>query len=408
MEAPDPNMPTPSADSKAVSGIAPLADDEKTLEILRTTAYHPKEDGLWPAHLPYQLEKPDDKLRRESNSLRKSLLSCFPTDPTHGLGKLNVFPPEILQQILRSVDIRTCLAFRKVNRKGREMVTTIPEYKAVMSNGMACIKFIDKLKIQPVKSSNRSNLTLDTLYTLLCETKCDFCDDTGPFVYLLNPSRCCLSCIRDSELPHSGTLRYTALSTVNITSFANAAKIPNPRIRKGTPVAAAVAGGKYGHFESNPSLHNRKHLINLTNAISVFHKPCTGQDILPRIQSNLTRRSPVAYEWQGYAGPQGPSPFVCAPLPFWNPSTRTLSVGVRCKACHFMHLSGSIPGLTWIETRKLSSQVYTKSEFLAHFEACKPAQRLLKATKMQSGPLHDEWQGKDLRGLVYEEVEGLE
>jgi hypothetical protein len=125
-------------------------------------------------------------LRSQSNSER-----CHQT-PRTNLGVLDTLPPELLQEILYQVDLRTLTDFRKVNRRATELVDSLPQYRAVNTYALNALHGIFSIK-------TGRWITCTTLYEKLCTFGCEQCGDFGGYLYLLTCRRVCFLCFSQDK-----------------------------------------------------------------------------------------------------------------------------------------------------------------------------------------------------------------
>jgi hypothetical protein len=62
--------------------------------------------------------------------------------PKTNLGALDALSLEILRMLLLSLDLSTLLRFRLVNRRAKEVVESIPQYKAITTHGRSAFRGI--------------------------------------------------------------------------------------------------------------------------------------------------------------------------------------------------------------------------------------------------------------------------
>jgi hypothetical protein len=350
--------------------------------ILRVASLHPGENGLW----SLSFNKKD-----KSRAVRNSIKWAFPTIPQHGLGSLHMLPVELVQIILCATDIRTCLAFRQVNRLCREVVSRIPQYRFIATYGLECIRFILHSRIQPAKSLTLPRLTIDTLYSLACETSCVVCGNLGEFVYLLNPSRCCLNCIERSAPSPDNPLAYGPLYTVYVRSLAKAAGISTSKLSKHTHVAATLQRMRFGdtwrgYYSLTPS--KRMHLVNYDAAMRALQAPPFADDggVVDRINEAMKSWKPFRGAYSGDIAAH----YVVAPLPFCDTVTKKALVGLGCKGCviYYRHTS-HFTARDRAEALALARRLYTASDFVEHFRTCSTAMRLWEETQQEKGQVYE-------------------
>ena len=103
------------------------------------------------------------------------------------LGALDRLPPELIEQILLHLDIRSLVNFQYTNRRSAESVNRFPLYKAVATHARNILRGI--LSIQ-----NGKWITCVTLFEELCTSECKACGDFGGYLFLLTCRRVCFLC----------------------------------------------------------------------------------------------------------------------------------------------------------------------------------------------------------------------
>ncbi|PGG95105.1 hypothetical protein AJ79_10262 [Helicocarpus griseus UAMH5409] len=91
----------------------------------------------------------------------KSMFGLFATSPSATLGSLEVFPVEILHEILLSLDMGSLLRFRHVNLRASQIVYTIRGYRTVISRAFQALCAI-------LRTNIASWFTFQDLFNLLC------------------------------------------------------------------------------------------------------------------------------------------------------------------------------------------------------------------------------------------------
>jgi hypothetical protein len=137
----------------------------------------------------------DDNLPSPKSQPR---IECLRLPPRTNLGVLDALPPELLQEILSQLDLRTLTDFRRINRRAIELVNSLPQYKAINTHALNALRGI--LSIETGRW-----ITCRTLYEKLCTPGCEQCGDFGGYLYLLTCKRVCFLCLSQDR-------RYLPLS----------------------------------------------------------------------------------------------------------------------------------------------------------------------------------------------------
>jgi hypothetical protein len=118
---------------------------------------------------------------------------CLRLPPRANVGVLDALPPELLQEILSQLDLRTLTDFTRVNRRALELVNSLPQYKAINTHALNALRGI--LSIETGRW-----ITYTTLYEKLCTPGCEQCGDFGGYLYLLTCKRVCFLCLSQDRL----------------------------------------------------------------------------------------------------------------------------------------------------------------------------------------------------------------
>ncbi|KAH6958065.1 hypothetical protein DER45DRAFT_561902 [Fusarium avenaceum] len=123
----------------------------------------------------------------------------FNDSPISRLGTLEILPNEILNTILRSLDLHSYLKFRNTSRRARNYSNELHEFQLVVKYGLECLRNL--VRVGLAKCS-----TIEDLYYALTRENCTYCNEFGGFLFLPNITRCCFYCIRNSQELHVITL----------------------------------------------------------------------------------------------------------------------------------------------------------------------------------------------------------
>lgn len=211
------------------------------------------------------------------------------------------------------------------------------------------------------------------------------CGKLGEFVYLLNPSRCCLKCIESSAPSSENPLAYGPLYTVYVRLLPKAGRISASKLRKHTHVAATLQRMRFGETwdlcgQASP---RRMHLANYAAAMSAVqaHPFADDRGVVCRINEAMKCWKPFR---GAYHSGDTAAHYVVAPLPFCHTATKKAYVGLGCKGCviNYRHTSHST-GEDRAEAIALYHRLYTASDFMDHFRTCSTAMRLWEETQQE-------------------------
>ncbi|KAI0506230.1 hypothetical protein F5B22DRAFT_471880 [Xylaria bambusicola] len=142
------------------------------------------------------------RVRVKDNTLDDNLLPSRPlskrkyfilqTPPTTNIGLLSVLPLEILHEVISQLDILSLSHFRRLNRQAFELIGSHPAYRVIAKYARNAL-----CGILAVKTGKW--ITCDTLYQILCTSKCEQCGDFGGYLYLITCRRVCFLCFTSNR-----------------------------------------------------------------------------------------------------------------------------------------------------------------------------------------------------------------
>ncbi|PFH58945.1 hypothetical protein XA68_13011 [Ophiocordyceps unilateralis] len=147
----------------------------------------------------------------------------------YAVGQLDQLPAELLTQVLLYIDLPSLTGFRRVNRRARELVDSVPQYAAIIKHCPNIVRAI--LSIQA------DAFDCNVLYKTLSTTRCSTCERFGDHLYLIDCRRVCYFCFTQrleffpltlgrassSFLPEKGQQR----SAISSRQHLRAAKLPS-------------------------------------------------------------------------------------------------------------------------------------------------------------------------------------
>ena len=113
-------------------------------------------------------------------------------EPKCSIGALVVLPLEILFDVLVRLDLKTLTDFRRVNQRAMEVVDSTPEYKAIVTNVPNFLRVILGLKTGPW-------ISCQLLNDKFLDSRCEYCNDIGGYLYLLTCRRVCFICYQKKK-----------------------------------------------------------------------------------------------------------------------------------------------------------------------------------------------------------------
>lgn len=120
--------------------------------------------------------------------------------PKRSVGQLDLLPAELIDQVLRMLDIPTLTTFRRVNQRAMHLVDSLPPYRRLWTS---CRNIL-----RAVVSINAASFSCETLFQALTREKCESCSLFGGYLYLITCKRACYFCFttRKEYFPVSLTL----------------------------------------------------------------------------------------------------------------------------------------------------------------------------------------------------------
>jgi hypothetical protein len=115
------------------------------------------------------------------------------TVPKTNLGSLDMLPVELMQPILAQLDLRTLEDFRRVNQRALQLVSSVPQYKAIETYALDALRGI-------LSTGIGRWTTCETLYKTLCTAKCEYCGEFAGYLYILRCTRACFECFNKREV----------------------------------------------------------------------------------------------------------------------------------------------------------------------------------------------------------------
>jgi hypothetical protein len=267
---------------------AKAAAESKDDKIIRVTAFH-RLDGVmqvwghdldplvWANHgWPYG----DDGWRKELPHLPPK------GPPTTGLGALDRFPVEIVHGILAQLTVRGTMRFRNVNRRGREIVNNMVEYKAVTTHAFSCFHAVFRTHIS-------ETLRFADIFRAMCMQHCEQCKRVGDYIHLPSLTRCCLRCLHLDP----------GLRTVRLNHFD---KIDYRTLRKLVRVVLGIPRGNWYVEEGDARLRRRTNLIDYTTALQVLRSTLARPSSRTHPSPCSLSPSPALYR-SSTSGPRPPT-----------------------------------------------------------------------------------------------------
>ncbi|KAI1270237.1 hypothetical protein F5Y18DRAFT_434648 [Xylariaceae sp. FL1019] len=104
------------------------------------------------------------------------------------LGSLEILPPEMQLELLSHFDLKTLIEFRKINRKAKDLVDALSQYRDIRMHALQALSGI-------LQTGVGSRITCKTLHEKLCTAGCEDCGKFAGYLYILTCKRVCRSCL---------------------------------------------------------------------------------------------------------------------------------------------------------------------------------------------------------------------
>lgn len=300
-------------------------------DILRIAAYHRTDFDLAVVWFP----------AREHAAVTKSISSIF-RESTTSLRELDRLPLELVNAICLQLDMESLFAFRQVNLRARQIVTSLPEYKLITTHALNCLCAL-------LRTKSASWVTLLGFHRLLCQKSCSLCgDEYGDLAHLVNWTRYCSACLRRRSwetrmMPIASAKRLFKLSTKSLNGLRNMKTLP----------------GTYSMEETTRK--NRLSLVSAQAALLASRRE--GPKTAP------TSEIPLKQPYTDF--------MACCALPYYDPKSKSAQNGVSCAGCQLaVEESTRSDGLAF----SLRDKVYSRQSFLEHFQECEEAQLLWRSS----------------------------
>ncbi|KAL6860985.1 hypothetical protein J3F83DRAFT_716975 [Trichoderma novae-zelandiae] len=301
--------------------------------IIRAAGSHRRDHAFFVVHVLRS-----DHSRVQSSILTSSIVS------EKGLGALDRLPVELLLQALRHTDMQALFNLRRANRRARQVVDSLKEYRAVVSYGLTAYCALLRMKLA-------AHVTLLDFYRVLCSEDCAFCGKFGGFVFLPSWIRCCFECIEEDP-----ETRMVTVAEVRRLFRLSRAEVGRQR-------ACLTMPGIYttGLYSTDRSYQRgRLRLVPYFPAMKEFGD---------RLETRAARP-----QHQPFWDPAHNFMASCE-LPSYDPQTRTAEYGISCAGCEALAAEHD-PGQPSRPADAPWDRVFSREKFLKHFKMCRQAQKL--------------------------------
>ncbi|KAF5589359.1 hypothetical protein FPCIR_6805 [Fusarium pseudocircinatum] len=270
----------------------------------------------------------------DNQVVRESIEKPFTTAPTVKLGALDLLPNELLNIILRNLDLLSYFRFRHVNRRSRVLASGLREYKAVVRHGIEGFRGMLRTRLA-------TYFTFDDMYRALIGETCAFCKKFGGFLYLPTAARCCFACIENA--PELRVISMSALSKLT--------KLSAKRLKSHVGYVLRTVPGIYSMRE-RPAVRPGLLLVEVEASRTLTDLGLLTSDAVKALEARSEQKNQRFMMSTAY--------------PWYDRITGQVENGVSCKGCQIR-----------LETLAVISRdrddVFSSRGYQSHFETCKEA-----------------------------------
>ncbi|KAK4153743.1 magnesium transporter NIPA-domain-containing protein [Chaetomidium leptoderma] len=264
--------------------------------------------------------------RSQHDAVRSSVFHSFGQARDFDLGHLGRLPFEIVSLICLELDVSSAFRFSHVNRTTRDVLASIREFRHLRKHALESLCVL-------MRTGLASHVDVLDLHTALTTQNCALCGAFGGFVFLPTAARCCLTCIASAP----------EMQVSYLSRLADAARVPAGELERRLPVLHTLPD-------------SRKRIVAVQHGLDALRESgvADAEATVSRWSDSLTLRFQAATS-----------------LPSLNRATGEAQSGVSCKGCQLAFESDFSD-----DHLELRDRFYSKTEFVAHFEECRPAQKL--------------------------------
>lgn len=307
------------------------------------------------------------------------------------LGQLDLLPLEIIQTILRLLDLHTLTLMQSLNRRSKFLIDSLPQHRELVTHAPNALRAILSTGLAP-------HFSIQHLSRALRAQECFQCGLFGSYLYLPDCRRCCWLCLAEAsstlpmsidsarddfgvpdsafrQLPCMRSLpgRYTGLGT-----FPGDTNIPRVALVSMNAVKEVVIAGVEAETDPNRLQEARDTSEASPRAAQAAAQPAFSAKLGTKTNSRRLRRRlmqhPNRKDMHGsfkiYYGKYQPRRFMAAiRFPTLDLLNGTLEWGLSCKGCR--------DGPPNDDESRDWEVMYTKRGYLTHFDQCKWSQGLL-------------------------------
>uniref|UniRef100_A0A0D2YHD2 F-box domain-containing protein n=1 Tax=Fusarium oxysporum (strain Fo5176) TaxID=660025 RepID=A0A0D2YHD2_FUSOF len=277
--------------------------------------------------------------------------------PTADLALFEKLPSDIMNSILRHLDVKSFRRFRNINAKAHRITETVLDSKEVMIHGSTAV-------INLIRTGLSSHITIGEIHKALTSPNCEFCDYYGSILFLPTCTRTCHKCLQTSP-------RMAVIGSEEMLTY-------YPRFTM------------YGTHDNHPRLLETLAKSSM-RSIKVRNHSRPGRmfkgvrgvlvdDVFSSSELGIDTSDPVKDlfydEWLQYRTAAS------IHFPYLNTSTGEIEEGSSCKGCHeafekrLIRANGPLGDVRINPDAEDRDRCYSHKDFEKHFETCAHAQRI--------------------------------
>ncbi|KAH7201042.1 hypothetical protein BKA60DRAFT_600907 [Fusarium oxysporum] len=277
--------------------------------------------------------------------------------PTADLALFEKLPSDIMNSILRHLDVKSFRRFRNINAKAHRITETVLDCKEVMVHGSTAV-------INLIRTGLSPHITIGEIHKALTSPNCEFCDDYGSILFLPICTRTCHKCLQTSP-------RMAVIGSEEMLTY-------YPRFTM------------YGTHDNRPCLLETLAKSSM-RSIKVRNHSRPGRmlkgirgvlvdDVFSSSELGIDTSDPVKDlfydEWLQYRTAAS------IHFPYLNTSTGEIEEGRSCKGCReafekrLIRANGPLGDVRINPDAEDRDRCYSHKDFEKHFETCAHAQRI--------------------------------
>jgi hypothetical protein len=264
-------------------------------------------------------------------------MHCTKRHTSH-LGVLEGLPDELLLMVLLALDYHTLTVFRRLNKRARQMVNSIIQFKIVMNTCRALPRSL-------LSTGRGSQFSIQDLVSTLTGYKCATCGDFAGYANILTCTRVCHLCFFEEReyypLTASEAARRFGVSRGSFASLPSLKSIPRTYARRQTPCKTRLTlydpesarrmsiehHGSSQAMEAHVAEHTQKALEAYQQRLAL-HSQSGYQGPRPRAPPRAGLEDGSTHEARPY--------MAIVRIPWVSRLTRTVTAvewGFHCRAC---------------------------------------------------------------------------